>query len=293
LTDPQPIDPTKPISAEEAGELLGVSAERIRQRIAKGQLTGIKGADGKWSVALDGKMLELAEAARLRLRAKPAPSPDPIGAPIGPPTNVGVEEIPPAEGVSTAKIGRSRVQPKKRPRLEPLGASEPTKLGAPTARPPSAAAGALKFTPAKVERAMIAGFGVVAQIKHAPHWRVTHDELADFSTEVADLVNSLPPSLVTAGVGLSGVTTIAVGLFGIVYARMAVDAVIAAQGQQQQTAGALSAVERFLAGAMGGPQTGEVVTEVPSPGPQGPRAAAPVAPQPHAGIGGMFGGLAS
>lgn len=283
--------PTGPVTLEAAGELLGVTGEAVRKRIEKGQLTGSKDPDGKWLVAVDGPLLELAEAARLRKRpgAAPHPSnPKTVGAPQPPPTSVGAPAEEPAAGTSHARIEAPRVQPKKRPRLEDLGDDpKPGKLetgGHGDAR-------TSKVTAHQVERATVAAFGLIASVRRREWWQVGADEVAPWSAEAAGLVNSLPLPLVTAAASISGATVVMMGLFGILYSRMAMDSLMEQQAQPAARAPS-AAAEHFARAAAAAPPPGQVIV-TPAPGPQGARAAAPVPAPAHEGIGAMFGGLAA
>lgn len=286
------LDLGKTLTLQEAAAALGVTDERVRQRVKKGLLSGAQNEAGRWEITVDARFLEIAEQARLKAldkaakdaKANPAqksPESEPNPAPIG----FVLEDAAPEEPLFTASLEPPQTEPKRRGKAS-------AELGGGSVRTDA-------ITAKQVERGTVAAFGLVAAVRgrQYEHWRVDPSEVQPWSAEAAALLNSLPLAFVQAAASSSGAFVVGMGLFGIVYGRLAIDAEISraqqAHGMRQAATDAdafLAAQRRFHeATAPGGsapPEPGVVQTQ------PGAGAGGPVGPlQPHPVGGEFFTGL--
>ena len=273
------LDLGKTLTLQEAAAALGVTDERVRQRVKRGLLSGVQNEAGRWELTVDARFLEIAEQNRLKQldkadKAKKAPESEPNPAP----TEVGTPEAGPEPPLFTASLEPPKTEPKK-PSKASAALSGSSRTDVITAR--------------QVEQGTVALFGLVAAVRGRPYWAVDPSEVQPFSAEAAALLNSLPLAFVQAAASSSGAFVVGMGLFGIVYSRMAMDAELANQQRAAETRQAGQDADAFLAaqrafhdataGGMAPPEPGVVQTQGPA-GPVPPPRAHPVG-------GDFFGGL--
>lgn len=93
-----------------------------------------------------------------------------------------------------------------------------------------------RVTGQQVEKYTVSTFGLIANVTKRPHWRVEKPEyeVRPWAEDAASLINSLPVQYVEAVSKYSALFAVALGLGGMVYIRMRLDAELIGETRRQR-----------------------------------------------------------